>query len=95
MGNVVRASAYSFCVVIGAASLVSSEVFKVFVEAFGAVGAPAALFSGMLAYISYTRGDPMGKVGEAATLGAAASFPLGLYLAVQVLIAGFSGPGGV
>lgn len=75
--------------VVAADSLVSTEVFKVFVEAFGAVGAPAALFSGMLAYVSYTRGDPMSKVGEAATLGVAASFPLGAYLATQVFIAGF------
>jgi hypothetical protein len=77
-----------------AASLVSSEVFKVFIEAFGAVGAPAALFSGMLAYVSYSSNEPMDKVGEAATLGAAASFPLGTYLAAQVLIAGLSGSGG-
>jgi hypothetical protein len=81
-------------VVVAAASLASSEVFKVFVEAFAAVGAPAALFSGMLAYVSYTSDDPMDKVGEAATLGAAASFPLGIYLAAQVLIAGLFGSGG-
>jgi hypothetical protein len=64
-----------------AASLTSVEVFRVFIEASGAVGAPAALFSGMLAYLSFARGDPMDKVGEAATCGLAASCPLGLYLA--------------